>query len=128
MFGNLYYVLLSYIVFGLCVLVGIPLIIYGLIPSAPFNCNSDVEQKELDICNKNEMRKSDCSTEQKELDDKKAKCLTKTSVFFPFGVIGICILLFGIVSLLFPMPSRKSRNNQIIDKGVGMIGSIFSTR
>jgi hypothetical protein len=131
--GAEFSVIVSYILCGFFVLIGISLILYGLIPSTPFNCDSDIEQKQLDFCNNN--KSSDCSREQKELDDKNAKCLEKTSKFLPFGVIGIVILFIGIgIVLISKWNKNLVKNNPKIAAVEGMattaniIGSMFPHR
>jgi hypothetical protein len=126
-------VIVSYIICGLFVFIGVSLIIYGLIPSAPFNCDSDIEQKQLDFCNNS--KSSDCSKQQKELDGKNSKCVKKTIKFLPFGVIGIVILFIGIgIVLISKWNKNLVKNNPKIAAVEGLattaniIGGMFHHR
>lgn len=126
-------VMVSYILCVFCVLGGVALLIYSLIPTVQFNCNSDNEQAAFDFCSKG--TDADCTTKEKELNDKKAKCLEKTRKFVPFGLVGIGIVLFGIVIVLLSRWNRTLvKNNPTVAATEGVIttaniiGDIFRHR
>ena len=85
----------SYIFGGFLILIGIACIIYALIPTTQFNCNTDDEKLDVDDACRDILGKVDqpaCDAANEALALKKQQCTVKTRKYI-FLLGGLCIPL-----------------------------------
>jgi hypothetical protein len=113
-------VIVSYFIGAILILSGIACIVFALVPTKKFDCNSDQEQMNSDfICNKYPVDSDGCDKAKSDLDLKNKECSVKTRKYI-FLLGGLLIPIAILIIWYSKWWNKKTHENP----GFAQIGAM----